>query len=974
MSVALLIGLLALPQTAPQGVMVGEVGPDAATVWTRAERECRVAVRFGTDPDAARMARSAELAATAAADFTAHVRLEGLQPATRYHFRVEFVDAQGAAVAGPAGSFRTAPRPGDLLPFRFAVGGDVLQSGADSLWPRMQAELPDLYLALGDMPYADGARDLDGYRQAHRRVRDHAGMQAFFAQVPVVATWDDHEVENDWDARTDPQRVAWGTRAWREFFPVPRTGPIWHSLRWGRGVEVFVLDTRTQRGANPAPDLPDKTMLGTVQRQWLLDALTASDATFKLVCTSSPLRHGTNGKDSWIGYQRERDALLAELLARGIDGVVFLTADQHWAAAHAHPEGFPEFQFGPVAALLREPPPVPDPAVVAVGRGFNFGLLTFDPDVQPPTLDVECRGSDGALWRRRVVAGGAARLQVTGAAGGVRLQPADGGPGLATSVAGTEVLLPRVAPGRWDLHFGAGRAGKPDSLPLLLAAGDRVHVAVASAPADAGPAELLLRDDFTVLRAWDFADPGVQDGPAAWFVSGGALWQSSGIRCEPAPPEDPFRPGTLAWRGDREWTDYTLRARLWTAGDGTVAVLARWRDADNHYRFTWNRKRRLRRLEAVVGGRAEVLAQDEAAVEPHRWHRVAVRLEGPQLEVRVDGRRVFAVTDGNHRQGAVGFGTGGNLLTAFDALEVRQLDPRGPAAEAVPDWTGTLAGWTDSAGAAPGPRWSAGASLRCAAAGAPGAPEQILLRPDAQRDGLVTVRARCLDGDLGLVARWAGPGDHYGLRWDGERLRLARRVGGQDLLLGEAPAPGRDGVLHELALQCSGFRIEAWFDGAAVIQVMDGALTEGRTGLRVGDGGGEFAGLRIGPPAAPAPVLAVIVHADGRCTVQASAPQHPGAAYALALWRDAAHGPWLDPLARHWLLTTRPSNATFLVAAEPGLPGARGELDRHGRMRMTFQAPRLPALIGQAARVGGFVLEPGVGEVVAALPRAAVVF
>src|SRR5262245_13540197 len=118
-----LLAVLLTPQSATHGAMVGCVGPDSAMVWTRADGECRVQVRYGTAPGDGMKAQSAEVTASAAADFTAKITLRGLQPATEYHYQVTLTGA-GGAQAGPKGRFRTAPAPGSAAAFTFAFSGD----------------------------------------------------------------------------------------------------------------------------------------------------------------------------------------------------------------------------------------------------------------------------------------------------------------------------------------------------------------------------------------------------------------------------------------------------------------------------------------------------------------------------------------------------------------------------------------------------------------------------------------------------------------------------------------------------------------------------------------------------------------------------------------------------------------------------------------------------------------------------------
>jgi alkaline phosphatase D len=57
---------------------------------------------------------------------------------------------------------------------------------------------------------------------------------------------------------------------------------IYRSFRWGKAMELFLLDTRQYRDPN------GRTMLGKTQKKWLLDKVSRSIALFKFIATSCP--------------------------------------------------------------------------------------------------------------------------------------------------------------------------------------------------------------------------------------------------------------------------------------------------------------------------------------------------------------------------------------------------------------------------------------------------------------------------------------------------------------------------------------------------------------------------------------------------------------------------------------------------------------------------------------------------------------
>jgi alkaline phosphatase D len=179
-----------------------------------------------------------------------------------------------------------------------------------------------------------------------------------------------------------------GRQAFLDYTPVA-SGPdrLYRSLRWGRHLELFVLDTRSYRDANRAADdaAQPKTMLGDEQLAWLKQGLLASRATWKVIVSSVPMSiptgfPATNGRDGWAnfdqdtGFERELVEILRFMDDNGIDRPVWITTDVHFAEAFRympfpeHPEFVVhEFATGPLNAGI-------------------FPNRTFDPTLNPEVL------------------------------------------------------------------------------------------------------------------------------------------------------------------------------------------------------------------------------------------------------------------------------------------------------------------------------------------------------------------------------------------------------------------------------------------------------------------------------------------------------------------------------------------------------------------------------------------------------------
>jgi alkaline phosphatase D len=195
-----------------------------------------------------------------------------------------------------------------------------------------------------------------------------------------------------------------GRAAFHHYWPLS-VGPerIYRSLRWGREVELFVIDTRQYADPLRKPDGPDKTMLGPEQLQWLREGVQRSDATWKVLVTSSPLsilRSPLPPHDDWVSYESELRSLLEGWRTAGVRNLVWLTADVHWGQAIEYPEwGMWEFVGAPIGASPRavesplSPTFGPRSTFLALGRRL-YGSVRVDAEAR--TMAVTLKAQDGA--------------------------------------------------------------------------------------------------------------------------------------------------------------------------------------------------------------------------------------------------------------------------------------------------------------------------------------------------------------------------------------------------------------------------------------------------------------------------------------------------------------------------------------------------------------------------------------------------
>ena len=445
--------------TLPSGIATGDVTPDSAVLWSRASDTGRMTATLRAVDDAGAVLRGPGAferslrgpRATQASDFTAKIHADKLPANTRFAVEISFEDDGGAAGETVNGTFRTAPNGsgnnGSGNTGNGNTGGDSSSSSLQSFvwtgdtagqgwgineqiggmrgYSAMLNTRPDFFIHSGDTIYADGpvaesvvekdgqvwrnlvtqevskvAETLTEFRGRHRYNSMDANMRAMFADVPVIAQWDDHETHNNWypdqiidDARYTVRDVntlaARGRQAWQENMPIADSSALWRpgtfddagqyqpariyrKIPRGPQLDIFCLDMRTFKSPNTDGKEPYAThILGQEQADWLIREVSRSKATWKVIANDLPLgvivpdgpvnEESVSNRDNGtpLGRELELAGVLSAFKRNRVKNTVWLTADVHYCAAHHYsPERaaftdfdpFWEFVAGPIAA------------------------------------------------------------------------------------------------------------------------------------------------------------------------------------------------------------------------------------------------------------------------------------------------------------------------------------------------------------------------------------------------------------------------------------------------------------------------------------------------------------------------------------------------------------------------------------------------------------------------------------------------
>ena len=391
------------PQSRPMmsRPVVGHVTESTAMVWAATQESPQsllLQYRVKSDRDATPSDVGGIV--NADADHSSVVfAVPNLAPRTTYLYRVRWADEaadpfpdgeidpwQAPSSDGRSGEFTTAPPMGTPSRFTVAVSSCMhSEKEPEQLsWRLMRSQQPSLHLLLGDVVYAD-TTDRNVLWDHHLRQRAVADFGNLLSTTPTYAMWDDHDYgPNDSDGTATGKEDS--LRAFGELWALPPLGTAdtpgaFYRFQWG-DVEFFMLDGRYHRSPDKAPNDNAKRMLGDEQFAWLLEGLTNSRATFKVLASGSTLR--ASGADGWRLYDFARNRLYGAIMDNGINGVMYLSGDVHASLIEVHETG-----GYPLVEVIS--------SGIANGATHSFATLSFDTEAADPTVHVRIIYGDGSV-------------------------------------------------------------------------------------------------------------------------------------------------------------------------------------------------------------------------------------------------------------------------------------------------------------------------------------------------------------------------------------------------------------------------------------------------------------------------------------------------------------------------------------------------------------------------------------------------
>ncbi|MCF8225781.1 MAG: alkaline phosphatase D family protein [Bacteroidales bacterium] len=330
-------------------------------------------------------------------DFIIRKRVLGLDPDRRYFYRAKAVIPDGTIEYSRTGLFRTLPLFDAEKEIRFAIatgfnyehyyGLDTSRNRQFRHEPRMLGAVgedsifgfeafetvmkisPDFFIANGDVVYYDKpssdpemwARSMEEMQAKWHRYFSMPRNREMCLEVPVYFLKDDHDHRyNDCDT-TDERGSEPSSKLGIEVFKqqVPVTDPLdenaktYRTIRMGKHLQVWFMEGRDYRSPNSIKDTIGKTIWGEEQKNWLMQGLLESDATYKIMISPTPMVGPDDAykKDNHTnpgGFRTERDEFFCFLKENGLigNGFYIICGDRHWQYHSIAPNGLEEFSCG----------------------------------------------------------------------------------------------------------------------------------------------------------------------------------------------------------------------------------------------------------------------------------------------------------------------------------------------------------------------------------------------------------------------------------------------------------------------------------------------------------------------------------------------------------------------------------------------------------------------------------------------------
>jgi len=292
--------------------------------------------------------------------------------------------------------------------FIIAFGGGAGYVPANErVWDTIRSLDPRALLLLGDNVYIDDPQTPEMQRFHYYRRQSQPEWMKLAKQVPIYGIWDDHDfTTNDGWGGSEIEKPKWKRKVWaifKENYDNPYYGGgekqpgCWFDF-WIGKVHFVMIDGRYYRESPRSKKTP--SMLGPAQMEWLKQTL-KKPAVFTVFCTNVPVtpKVKPGSKDTWDGFDGERQKIFKFIADEKIPGVIILSADRHRSDAYKIDTGikgmYPLYEYQSSRLTNQHVHGLIKHSLFGYNAKQSFGRVDFNLEAKDPTVKYTIINIDG---------------------------------------------------------------------------------------------------------------------------------------------------------------------------------------------------------------------------------------------------------------------------------------------------------------------------------------------------------------------------------------------------------------------------------------------------------------------------------------------------------------------------------------------------------------------------------------------------
>ncbi|GAB4134524.1 MAG: alkaline phosphatase D family protein [Raineya sp.] len=406
--------------------MVGYSEMREVMLWVQTNASAKVKFAYWEKGSPIKKLFTQEVSTRKEEAFTARLIADAVEPSKKYEYEL-YINNQKVSRPYPLEfqtqalwAFRTDPPN-----IKFAAGSCTYVNDTPydrpgtpygsnyGIFSKIYEQRPDFMLWLGDNAYLRepdwGTKTGILYRYTHSRSLPE--MQALLGSTHNYAIWDDHDFgPNDSDKSYPNKELT--LEAFKLFWGNLNYGAgnsqgkgIQGSFTWG-DLQFFLLDDRYFRTANQNM-ASQRTILGEEQIEWLINGLSSSQASFKIIAVGGQFISNSKVKENFINFPEERQRIIDAIQKNKISGVVFLTGDRHFTELSKSDTNPPiyDLTISPLTSGTFNPEKEQNNLRVAntLVTEHNFAIIEVTGKRKDRIMTIKIHNKDGKeLWKHEI--------------------------------------------------------------------------------------------------------------------------------------------------------------------------------------------------------------------------------------------------------------------------------------------------------------------------------------------------------------------------------------------------------------------------------------------------------------------------------------------------------------------------------------------------------------------------------------------